>query len=152
MSRPIRIEPQDEIPTSSMADIAFLLIIFFMLTMTFAASRGLDFKLPKDEPQQLEIVREDAILLEIRADGQLLIDQQEVVAAILLETLAKKLARNAKKPVILQPDPAASYGSMVEVFDLLRQGREVLRLKEDINVVLPTAREVAMWSSLEASR
>ena len=35
----------DEIPTASMADITFLLIIFFMVTNTFAATRGLDFAL-----------------------------------------------------------------------------------------------------------
>ena len=38
-----------EIPTSSMADIAFLLIIFFMVTAVFAATKGLEFKLPKEE-------------------------------------------------------------------------------------------------------
>lgn len=31
-----------EIPTASMADIAFLLVIYFMLTITFAATQGLD--------------------------------------------------------------------------------------------------------------
>ena len=31
----------DEIPTASMADIAFLLIIYFMVTTTFAATRGI---------------------------------------------------------------------------------------------------------------
>ena len=38
----------DEIPTASMADVTFLLIITFMLTSTFAASRGLDFALPQN--------------------------------------------------------------------------------------------------------
>ena len=38
-------KPEDEIPTSTMADIAFLLIIYFMVTTTFAATRGLDFSL-----------------------------------------------------------------------------------------------------------
>ncbi len=37
----------DEIPTASMADIAFLLIIYFMVTTTFAATRGIDFSLPQ---------------------------------------------------------------------------------------------------------
>ena len=44
-----RDRPDDEIPTSSMADIAFLLIVFFMVTTTFTATRGLDFALPEDD-------------------------------------------------------------------------------------------------------
>ena len=38
-----RIRSGAEIPTSSMADIAFLLIIFFMLTAVFATTEGLQF-------------------------------------------------------------------------------------------------------------
>ena len=41
-----RFSPGSEIPTSSMADIAFLLIIFFMVTAVFSATKGLAFRLP----------------------------------------------------------------------------------------------------------
>ena len=34
-----------EIPTSSMADIAFLLIIFFMVTAVISATKGLELSL-----------------------------------------------------------------------------------------------------------
>lgn len=43
------------IPTSSMSDIAFLLIIFFMVTTVFRQERGLDVSLPAgDLAQKLE--------------------------------------------------------------------------------------------------
>ena len=46
----IRKTPEEpEIPTASMADIAFLLIIFFMLTTVFSVTKGLDFSMPKEE-------------------------------------------------------------------------------------------------------
>ena len=41
-----RLRPQAEVPTSSMADIAFLLIVFFMLTAVFATTEGLQFEYP----------------------------------------------------------------------------------------------------------
>ena len=44
-----RREASSEIPTSSMADIAFLLIIFFMVTAVFSATKGLEFKLPQED-------------------------------------------------------------------------------------------------------
>ena len=37
-----------EIFTGSMADVSFLLIIYFMITSAFSANRGLDFALPED--------------------------------------------------------------------------------------------------------
>jgi hypothetical protein len=40
-----------EIPTASMADIAFLLIIFFMLSTTFSVNMGFDFGIPPKEQE-----------------------------------------------------------------------------------------------------
>ena len=40
---------ESEIPTSSTGDIAFLLIIFFMVTASFAVTKGLAFDLPAGE-------------------------------------------------------------------------------------------------------
>jgi len=58
-----RRDVSDEIPTSSMADITFLLIIFFMVTSTFAATRGLDFALPKDDKNPPIIEKEESVLV-----------------------------------------------------------------------------------------
>ena len=40
---------EPEIPTASMADIAFLLIVFFMITSVFSVTRGIEFQLPKND-------------------------------------------------------------------------------------------------------
>ena len=58
-------ESDPEIPTSSMADIAFLLIVYFMVTATFAATRGLDFALPKDDDNPPIVEKEDSVLIHI---------------------------------------------------------------------------------------
>ncbi|MEM9763614.1 MAG: biopolymer transporter ExbD [Pseudomonadota bacterium] len=136
----------DEIPTSSMADIAFLLIIYFMVTTTFAATRGLDFALPKDEDNPPIVEKEDSVLIEIQANGQLIVDQKPMQVDGILEYLKPKLENNPKKPVIIKPDPQAPYGHMVEVFDTLRQGKDELNLAQEINVSIPTRREIdAFW-------
>ena len=41
-------EIASEIFTGSMADISFLLIIYFMISSAFSADRGMDFALPED--------------------------------------------------------------------------------------------------------
>lgn len=131
-----------EIPTSSMADIAFLLIIYFMITTTFAATRGLDFSLPEeDETDLIEPV--ESVLVEILPGGGLVVGSRPMQLAELLGYLAPKLAANPDKPVILKPSPDAEYGWMVNVLDELRQGKSRLGLAKDIQVAVPTARDLA---------
>jgi biopolymer transport protein ExbD len=135
----------DEIPTSSMADIAFLLIIYFMVTTTFTATRGLDFAPPKDDDNPPMIEKEDSVLIEIRSDGSLVVDQRPLPIDELIEYLKPKLERNPAKPVIIRPDPSAPYGAMVDVMDELRQGKDK-GLKEEVRISLPTQREIdALW-------
>lgn len=142
MRLPEKGRASDEIPTASMADIAFLLIIFFMVTNTFAATRGLDFALPKDDDSPPIIEKEDSVLIEIRAGGRIEVDRKPMELGDILEYLRPKLATNPRKPVIIKPDPEAAYGDMVAVFDVLRQGKEKLSLEKDINVSIPTRREI----------
>ena len=139
-------KPDEEIPTSSMADIAFLLIVYFMVTTTFAATRGLDFALPKDDDTPPIVEKEDSVLIEIQPDGTLIVDQKTKQLDEILEYLKPKLEANAKKPVIIRPLPETPYRYMVEVFDVLRQGKEVLELKDEINISIPTEREIeSFW-------
>ena len=105
--------PSDEIPTSSMADIAFLLIVYFMVTTTFAATRGLDFALPKDDDTPPVVEKEESVLVEIRSSGDVFVDQERKELSEIFDYLKPKLERNPKKPVIIKP--LTSLPSLVEV-------------------------------------
>ena len=135
----------DEIPTSSMADIAFLLIIYFMVTTSFAATRGLDFALPEDDDTPPVIEKEDSVLIEIQPSGDLIVDQRPMMLTEVLEYLKPKLEVNPKKPVIIRPDPSSPYHFMVEVLDELRQAQDK-GFKEEIRISIPTQREIeSFW-------
>jgi biopolymer transport protein ExbD len=133
----------DEIPTASMADIAFLLIIYFMVTTTFAATRGLDFSLPQEEDTPL-VDKEESVLIEIQPGGVLMVDNRAMQLSEVLEYLKPKLERNPMKPVIIRPDEIAEYGYMVDVFDELRQAKEKIGIDVK-NVSIPTQREIQMF-------
>lgn len=133
----------EEIPTSSMADIAFLLIIYFMITTTFAATRGLDWALPQEDDSPPEVEKEEAVLVEILPSGDLLVDGSSMTEGEIMDYLRPKLERNPQKPVIIRPDPNAPYGRMVDVFDTLRQGEQEDNIK--INISIPTQREIEMF-------
>ena len=136
-----RTKAQDEIPTSSMADIAFLLIIYFMVTTTFAATRGLDFALPKEEDTPPVVEKEESVLIEIRPGGALVVDNKPMQLSEILDYLKPKLERNPMKPVIIRPEPTAAYGDMVDVFDELRQAEDKIGI-EVKNISVPTEREI----------
>ncbi|HEX2251844.1 MAG TPA: biopolymer transporter ExbD [Thermoanaerobaculia bacterium] len=134
----------EEIPTATMADVAFLLIIYFMVTSTFAATRGLDFAIPEQQDNPPMIEKEESVLIEIQPGGQLVVDQQPMQLGEILDYLRPRLERNPLKPVIIRPDPNSQYGYMVDVFDELRQGaNEGVEVR---NISIPTQREIeAFW-------
>jgi biopolymer transport protein ExbD len=128
-----------------MADIAFLLIIYFLVTAAFVTARGLDFKLPR-EVEATSIEPEEAVLVDVLGDGTLQVDRRAVQLGDLLETLRPKLVENPDKPVIVKSSLDAPYGATVDVLDELRQGRGRLGLDREINVSLPTDREArSLW-------
>ena len=134
-----------EIPTSSMADVAFLLIVFFLVSMTFAATRGLDMALPEEEDEPRLIDTQEAIHVEVWPGGRLTVDGEPLTLEGLLAHLEPTLAQAPDKPVIVDAAEGTPYGPMVDVLDELRQGRLELGLAEEINIALPTEREKATF-------
>lgn len=132
-----------DIPTSSMADVTFLLIIYFVISGAFSATRGLDLTFPRDLPVDVDPV--ESVLVEVRAPGELVVDRRSMALDGLLDYLRPRLVQNPDKPVILRALEGAPYGAVVDVLDELRQGRERLGLDREIGVALPTEREQALW-------
>ena len=130
-----------EVPTSSMADIAFLLIVFFMLTAVFASTQGLRFQFPSDNPNDLNVQPEEAIHIKIIGEGQYQVDKVPMTLAELGGYIQSKMQQNSAKPVIIQTLPDVPYHSMVDVFDLLKQ----LNVR---NISIPTESEIARWKAL----
>lgn len=132
---------ESEIFTGSMADISFLLIIYFMVTSVFSATRGLDFQLPEDSTTTPEIKREDSIDVHVQQGGIVFVDGKEMGLDQILPYIAEKLKQNPDKPVILRTDPEATYGDMIQVFDLLRQAPDKIGM-EIKTISIPTQREI----------
>ena len=77
-----------EIPTDSVSDIAFLLIIFFILTTTLSKLSGFTAELPSADASQKQAAKTDAKTPSVQlAGGKLLFNEQEVS----LQTLQDRL-------------------------------------------------------------
>lgn len=128
-----------DVPNASMSDIAFLLLIFFMVTTAFAARKGIDFRLPKDsedtQPEQQEI---KAITIVVQPSGRILIDTIPKNPADIQAYLKPRLAVDPNKPVIIQVDESATYGDMMGVLD-------EVKASEVKNIALPSREEMKSW-------
>jgi biopolymer transport protein ExbD len=140
------------IPTASMSDIAFLLIIFFMVTAVFSATKGLDMRLPRHETDASPDKVDPGVLIEVLPD-QIRVDCRRMNSDEILPYLEPRLTQNPTKPVILYADPQTEYRRMVEIYDLLigtRSGESKwsFRVRE---ITVPTRSDieeyVRIWGS-----
>ena len=65
-----------EIPTGSMADIAFLLLVFFLVTTTIDTDKGLGIVLPPAGDVEIEIQKKNILNCLINSQGKVLLDEE----------------------------------------------------------------------------
>jgi biopolymer transport protein ExbD len=132
-----------------MADIAFLLIIFFMVTSVFSATKGLELALPTDDNSPPDPTPDPAVFIHVQAD-RVVVDCREMGVNEILPYLEPKLLRNPNKPVILYTDPEATYQSMISVYDVLA-GTGVENSQHSFKVTeiaVPTQRDIDEYIDL----
>ena len=115
----------DEIPTSSMADIAFLLLIFFLVTTTFPKDKGLAVVLP--EPgEEAQVSQKNILHLIVQPTGIVEVkrgESQQVqnMRASEIEGLWRsEVAQNQNLIAAVKTHPDASYKFMIDVLDALQ--------------------------------
>lgn len=102
-----------------MADIVFLLLIFFMLTSSFVLEPGIDVKLPRAITAQDQIRQRH--VLTITSGGSLLLDQEPVSFATLKRILEDTYAGQESRLLIVRADSQVSHGLVVRALDIARQ-------------------------------
>ena len=109
-----------EIPTSSMADIAFLLLIFFLVTTTIDMDKGLGMVLPA-EGEEIEISKKNILNCLINSSGNVLLGGEGIEVRNLSKTVRQKLAENEKLVISVKAHKAAKYKDYVAVIDQLKR-------------------------------
>ncbi|CAI8346219.1 MAG: Biopolymer transport protein ExbD [Cryomorphaceae bacterium] len=100
---------------SSMTDIVFLLLIFFMLTSTLVSPNALKLLLPSSKAKTLE---KQTISISITKDIDFYINENKVTAASIEQEL-KLLINNATEPaIILHTDKTVAIEHVVKIMDI----------------------------------
>jgi biopolymer transport protein ExbD len=109
-----------KIPTSSMADIAFLLIVFFMVTTIFKLEQGLAITLPRSEAGE-KIPREKIAHVWIDQRGSILIDDLIVKLNDVEPIITGKIRENPALIISFNTDSAAHYKIVSETMEQLKR-------------------------------
>jgi biopolymer transport protein ExbD len=108
------------VPTASMGDIVFLLLIFFMVTTVFKSEDGLPVELPRAE-SGLEVKREDITRVYIDATGRMSVDDKIVTPAAAAQFMAARSQANPMNIVGFEGDIHADYKYMDELMEELKK-------------------------------
>ena len=109
-----------EIPTSSMADIAFLLLIFFLVTTTIDTDKGLGIVLPPAGDVEIEIRKENILNCLINSKGKVLLDEEPTPVEQINKIVGRKLRENNKLIESVKAHPKTAYSDYVRVIDQLK--------------------------------
>jgi biopolymer transport protein ExbD len=124
-----------EIPTDSVSDIAFLLIIFFILTTTLSKLTGFTAELPSAAASQQQAAKTDAKTPTVQiTNGKLLFNEQEVSMAALRERLldlqlAKK--QGEERVVMLEAAGKVNYQAYYEAMAAISGAGGIVAIVEE---------------------
>tara|TARA_B110000967_G_C18764912_1_gene499851 strand:+ start:607 stop:1026 length:420 start_codon:yes stop_codon:yes gene_type:complete len=100
---------------SSMTDIVFLLLIFFMLTSTLVTTNALDLVLPNSTAQT---VKKQRVSVSINENLEYYIDKELVELKYIEAQLVEKLAGQEEQVLVLRVDKTVAIEHAVEVMDI----------------------------------
>ena len=109
----------NEIPTSSLADIAFLLLVFFLVTTTIDMDKGLTLVLPAPGEEK-KIPKENISNLLINAAGNIMLDEEPINLAEIRSSVKSKMNENPNLIFSIKTDRETDYQVFVSVLDQLK--------------------------------
>jgi biopolymer transport protein ExbD len=112
-----------EIPTASMADIAFLLIVFFLVTTTMNQDKGLSLHLP-GMGETKEVQQKNICNIWINDQDQIAFFEEDDLTPVdfanLRAEVEQRLAANPKLIISLKAQRGSTYRMFVDVLDELK--------------------------------
>ena len=112
--------PLPEVNAGSMADIAFLLLIFFLVTTTIDTDKGLGIVLPPPGDMEIEIRKENILNCLINSQGKVLLDEEPTSVEKIHRIVGERLRSNDKLIVSVKAHPKTAYSDYVKVIDQLK--------------------------------
>ena len=140
---------RSEIPslnTSSTADISFMLLIFFLMTSSMDAGKGLKRQLPpppQEQEQVADILDSDIMTIVLDADGRMKVDGNELSLQQLQQEVRQFAAVNPHHRVVaIKTDPQAKYDAYFQLQNVIVAAYRPLKCPPRVSEVIEEHEEL----------
>ena len=107
-----------QVPLTSLIDIMFLLLIYFLLTTNFMVEEGIKIKLPQAKAAAPQT--EEVITVYVDQQGGAFLGTEEVSLARLFDRLKEMIGGQENKLVVVRADRAVILNKAVKVMDIAK--------------------------------
>ena len=111
-----------EINSSSMADIAFLLLVFFLVTTTISMDKGISLVLPS-EGNEMEVNKINIVNILVNESGKVLLDNKPTRLKDIKSIAERRISQNNKVIFSVQTHPRTKYQVYIQVLDQLKSAK-----------------------------
>ena len=111
-----------EINSSSMADIAFLLLVFFLVTTTISMDKGISLVLPS-EGNEIEVNKSNIVNILVNEIGKILLDDKPTRLKDIKGIAERRITQNDKVIFSVQTHPRTKYQVYIQVLDQLKSAK-----------------------------
>lgn len=107
-----------------MSDVAFLLIIFFLVTSVFLVKEGLVITLPDPARPAMQVSPDQLIEIELKADGAILFNGKKCPVPEITSLMKEKREASPKSALLLKISGSLPYEKAVAVIDAIKRAGE----------------------------
>lgn len=104
---------------TSLIDVMFLLLIFFMVSSTFKEQMAIDIVLPEAGTANAQAITPHEIVVDL--EGSIYFNEQAVDLSALRMMLIEVLAEDPETDLVLRADRAADFGRVIAAIDVARE-------------------------------
>lgn len=119
-------------PLTSLIDIVFLLLIYFLLTTNFMVDEGITIKLPQAKASKPQT--EETITVYVDRDGKSYLNDREIIISDLFKKLKEMIGGQKDQLVVVRADRGVILNKAVKVMDVAKAagaGRLCLATEKD---------------------
>ncbi|MFO7713672.1 ExbD/TolR family protein [Desulfosarcina sp.] len=120
-------------PLTSLIDIVFFLLVYFLLTTNFMVDEGIDIKLPQAEASKPQTQEEITIVVDAR--GRAFLENREVALNALFRRVQEKIGAAQDRLVVIKADRTVVLDQVVAIMDVAKAagaGRLCLATKKGL--------------------
>lgn len=103
---------------TSLIDVLFLLLIFFIMSSTFIEQPGMKLELPESASSTSEKMKE--LILEMKADGSMVLNNDPIELESIEERFRNAVPALEEKTLIIKADKSVPHGDVVTVMDVAK--------------------------------